>query len=158
LVEAETDQQAKKPQRLARRIQRERSRGPQGSSCSCCLGPATTAHRRGSNRCNRRCFLPASLWATGPSLARNIHVTTGRDRPARSCNGGDGGSRSRKGRQGLLVAAAQWAAALAGHRRYHRRARDFLPAPFRAAGSSSLRGILTSGTWISEGRHGQFAL
>jgi hypothetical protein len=60
--------------------------------------------------------------------------------------------------QGLLVAAFQWAAALAGHRRLRCRARGLLPAPFRAAGSSFLQGTFTSSVGTSEGRHGRIML
>jgi hypothetical protein len=150
----------KKPPCLSNRSRGSGCEGGKSLLVLAAWRPSMAASRRGSNRCYHRRLLPASLRATGPSLPRNAPATNGRSHPDRSCGGGGGGGSgcSRKASQGPLVAAAQGAAALAGHWRRRRQACDLLPALFRAAGSSFLRGTLTSGARTSKRRHGRIAL
>jgi hypothetical protein len=166
-VEAKIDQPVKRPPRLAQRIQRQWPRGRQGSSCSCCLAAA-----HGGEPAREQPLLqspPSSRFLSGDqALASSERLAANsQGRPDRSCSDGGGNghisrgcsssgggchpgrdrsSRSRKGRQGLLVA---------GHRRHHRRASS---RSFRVAEPSFLRGTLTSGARTSEGRHGQITL
>jgi hypothetical protein len=62
------------------------------------------------------------------------------------CLNRDRGGRGCKGRQGLLVAAAQWAAALARHWRRRRQALGLVSAPQRAAALAPTRPAGSSGS------------